>query len=411
MSIDVIADRYELLENLSVGEAQVWAGHDRMLDRKVALKLTRASRAHAAVRGRFAREAELMMKLRDLRIPEVYQLGAAARWGDARVDYMAMEYVSGALVAALAEDLARLTVSQAVALAASTAQVLEGVHARGVVHRDIKPSNLIIDRTGAVTLIDFGIAIPSGSVRATDLGGEGITGSPSYMAPEQLADDFAAPSADVYSLGVVLFRLISGQVPFAAEAASPLELLEKKVNEAPEPPSAYRGDIPNGLDSLILRMLDRQPDARPSAAEVGEALIPFMPPGSWTHPERLHSGHGTSAFKVRAPISDETFTRTQAGRASGGPPVSSAPLAALGITGPVELRRLQELRRKAALLRQDGREDAGLLADQITDGEIEAAHSSLDGALARLFMRLGPPPEPTNNHFADLGSDGGGAQK
>ncbi|MFE3874069.1 serine/threonine-protein kinase [Kitasatospora sp. NPDC059146] len=417
MSIDVIADRYELLQNLSVGEAQVWAGHDRLLDRKVALKLTRASRAHAAVRGRFAREAEVMMKLHGLRIPEVYQVGAAARWDDARVDYMAMEYVPGATVDALAEELRRLPVSQAVALAASTAQVLEGVHAREVVHRDIKPSNLILDRTGAVTLIDFGISVCSGRVAVADLRGEGITGSPSYMAPEQLADDLAAPSADVYSLGVVLFRLLTGQVPFEAEVASPLELLEKKVNETPKPPSSYCDDIPDGLDSLVLRMLDRRPDARPSAAEVGEALVPFTPPGSWILSERLYPGHGTSALEVRAPIQDETFTRTRpVGGAADAPLVSSAPLSSLGITGQGELRRLQDLRRKALLLRQssrkDLRDDSESFAGQIIESEeIEAAHSSIDGALARLFVRLGPPPEPTNNLFANLGSDGGGAQK
>ncbi|MFF2145525.1 serine/threonine-protein kinase [Kitasatospora sp. NPDC058190] len=424
---DVIAGRYELLRPISAGIAQVWVAQDRALDRRVVLKLLVEREASSALSDRFKREAEVMLRLRHLRIPEIYDSGAGVNRLGKRVYYIAMESIKGAPINDLIDRLGNLPAHQAAALADSIAEILQGVHSAGFVHRDIKPSNVLLDDSGLATLIDFGLAYSVGKPVQLAEVGEGITGSPLYMAPEQVSDIPVEFSADVYSLGVVLYELLTGRVPFGADG-SVYEILRKKVTEIPEHPSDLRPEVPEGLAALVMAMLDRHPKDRPELAEVRELLKPFLPAHGWIPAKPLAWDSGglegwRSEPAVHLPVAETTLvgSRARTGASYG----SWAGESSISGTRDGTAERwgdrsaLRELRYRASLLWQGKRQnirDASDLdearAGFMGEGEdIEAAHDNIDSALGRLFMRLGPPPEPASGDFVNLGSDGGGARR
>ncbi|MEY9838343.1 serine/threonine-protein kinase [Streptacidiphilus sp. EB103A] len=281
----VVAGRYELSALVGQGGmGQVWTAHDRRLDRRVAVKLLRPDRVAEAgdggdggreLRRRFARECRITARVEHPGLVTVHDAG-----DDGDDLYLVMQYVQGADLADHLAENDPYPWPWAVAVAAQLCPVLTAVHAVPVVHRDLKPRNLIVRPDGTLVVLDLGVAavLNSDTTRLT-LTGSPI-GSPAYMAPEQAMGGDVGPAADLYALGVVLHELLSGTVPFAGSSA--LGVLHRHLNEPPVPLRQVRPEVPELLESLVLRLLAKDPRQRPAdAAEVYRALVPLLPaPGA-----------------------------------------------------------------------------------------------------------------------------------
>jgi predicted Ser/Thr protein kinase len=291
---DVIAGRFEI-ERLagSGGMGSVYRALDRSTGGPVAVKVLHGQTPDHI--ERFAREAQLLAELRDPGIVGFVASGATPT-GEA---YLVMQWLEGE---GLSERLARspLSVAETVALGRRVAGALHAAHARGVVHRDLKPSNLFLPGgdLARVLILDFGIARILEDGRTLTRTGTTL-GSPGYMSPEQARGVRVEASADVFSLGCVLFRCLAGQPPFTGDA---LSAMIKAISDPAPLVASFRGDVPPALEALIQRMLAKQPAARPRdaaavAVELGaiaegalSTVVPSMPPppsmaapsGLWT---------------------------------------------------------------------------------------------------------------------------------
>ncbi|MFJ4971003.1 protein kinase [Streptomyces sp. NPDC088755] len=286
MSGRVIAGRYELASVLGQGGmGQVWTAYDQRLDRRVAVKLLRPDRvagptggdAPDELRSRFVRECRVTAQVDHPGLVTVHDAGS-----DGDDLYLVMQYVEGVdLADHLAErDTYPYPWSWAVAVAAQLCAVLSAVHAVPIVHRDLKPRNVMVRPDGTVTVLDLGVAsvLDTDTTRLTHTGTP--IGSPAYMAPEQAMGGAVGPYTDLYALGVLLHELLSGDVPFAGSTA--LGVLHRHLYEPPVPVRQIRPEVPVPLEALVLRLLAKDPQERPAAAqEVYEELVPLLP------------GHGT----------------------------------------------------------------------------------------------------------------------
>lgn len=267
----MLGGRYRLLETIGEGGmAVVHRAHDDLLDREVAVKLLRPVYASDPdFVGRFQREARHAASLHDPRIVTIHDLGVDPASG---ADYIVMQLVDGPdLQTQLSRD-GRPSLGQALRIGVEAATALQVAHDQGIVHRDVKPGNILIDRLGQVRVADFGIARAAGDVGATTA--NVVIGSPQYVSPEQVAGDDVTPASDVYSLGVVVYELLTGRRPF--DGPSPAVVALQRLREDPAPPSAIAPELPEELDEIVLRAMARDPAARfPSAAEFGVALEGF----------------------------------------------------------------------------------------------------------------------------------------
>ena len=285
MNTEVLAARYRIEQPLGQGGmASVYLAHDEELDRPVALKILADNLAgDATFRDRFEREARLAARLSHPNVVRVFDVGES----EGR-PFIVMEYVEGDT---LADELARhgaLEPVRAVELALQICSGLEAAHASGLVHRDVKPRNLLLRPDGVLKIADFGIARAAESTRLTEIGT--ILGTAAYLAPEQAEGLEATPAADLYSVGAVLYELLTGRVPYAA--TSLVELLAKQQAGPPAP----IGGVPASLELAVVRCLEPDPTKRPPsagalAAELAAAQAPTIPlergaPG----PPALHVG-------------------------------------------------------------------------------------------------------------------------
>jgi serine/threonine-protein kinase len=261
---DVIADRYRLEERLGGGEtAEVWAATDLELDRKVAVKLL----AREADPRRFRREAHAVGALAHPNIATLYDYGEAGER-----PFMAFEYLPGG---SLEERLAGvpLTDEEADRAARDIAAGLAYAHAHGVLHRDLKPANVLFDASGNAKLADFGIAQVADQSGLTSAGT--VLGTASYLAPERAAGENATPASDVYAFGVILFRMLTGRLPFASRNS--LELAAMHRDRPPPSVADFRDDPPARLESLTFAALAKSPSDRPAD---GAALVAELGPAS-----------------------------------------------------------------------------------------------------------------------------------
>ncbi|MFJ9811485.1 protein kinase [Streptomyces sp. NPDC101158] len=277
----VIGGRYELSTLIGQGGmGQVWTAYDGRLDRRVAVKLlspvTISGPATAAeeLRRRFVRECRVTAQVDHPGLVTVHDAGS-----DGDELYLVMQYVEGADLADHLAEQDPYPWPWAVSVAAQLCAVLAAVHAVPIVHRDLKPRNVMVRPDGTVTVLDLGIA----SVLDTDTDTTRLThtgspiGTPAYMAPEQAMGGVVGPYTDLYALGVLLHELLSGNVPFAGSTA--LGVLHRHLYEPPVPVRRLRPEVPEALEALVLRLLAKDPQARPSGAqEVYEALLPLLPP-------------------------------------------------------------------------------------------------------------------------------------
>jgi eukaryotic-like serine/threonine-protein kinase len=262
----VAGGRYLIEDTLGHGGmAVVYLARDAELGRPVALKLLAENLAgEGDVRKRFVREAQLAARLSHPNVVHVYDAGE----DDGR-PFIVMEYVPGETLAQILDRRRNLPTSEATALARQAALGLQHAHEAGLVHRDVKPQNLLVREDGALKIADFGIARAAEISRLTQLGT--VLGTASYIAPEQALGEQVGPQADIYSLGAVLYQLLTGRLPY--EFASLAELAEKQRSGTIFPVRDLEPTVPDEVEALVMRCLARDPRFRPaSAGELAGAL-------------------------------------------------------------------------------------------------------------------------------------------
>ncbi|MEV6971921.1 protein kinase [Kitasatospora sp. NPDC093806] len=264
--------RYELVEILGVGGmATVWRGVDHVLGRQVAVKVLNGGLADdPRFAERFGREAQHAAMLVHPRIVMVFDSGV-----DQGAPYIVMELVQGRSLAALLAQRPGLPVEQAVGIAAAVCEGLAHAHAAGLVHRDIKPGNIMITDDGGVKVVDFGIARAGSSHNLTQTAS--VLGTAAYLSPEQATASPLDGRTDLYAVGCVLTEMLTGATPFTAE--TPVAIAYKHVGEQPLPPSARRPGLPPALDAAVLRLLAKNPAARPPDATAARAELLACVPG------------------------------------------------------------------------------------------------------------------------------------
>lgn len=260
---NMLGGRYTLLTVLGTGGmATVWRARDEMLGREVAVKVL--SQQHATDPGflaRFEREARHAAAVSHPRLVTVFDCGV-----ERDTPFIVMELVAGRTLRQVLDEGGVLPPGQAVAVAAAVCEGLEAAHAAGVVHRDITPANIVISAS-EVKILDFGIARFDGTHAGTATGT--VLGTAAYLSPEQASGQSASPRSDLYSLGCVLFEMLTGRPPFTADSA--VGLAYRQVHDDPGPPSAWRQGLPPRLDHITARLLAKDPAARPPDAAAARA--------------------------------------------------------------------------------------------------------------------------------------------
>jgi eukaryotic-like serine/threonine-protein kinase len=263
-----IAGRYRVEGRLGVGGmSTVMLAFDERLERYVALKLLAEHLADdPTFVSRFRREALAAARLIHPNIVQVYDFGLDRSTNQ---HFIVMEHVSGHSCAELLRDRGHMDVGQAVEIVSQACRGLDYAHRNGVVHRDVKPGNLLVSDSGVTKLADFGIARAANQSSITQVGS--VLGTAAYLAPEQARGEVAGPRADLYSLGVVSYQLLSGRLPY--EAASLAELALKQQRELPTPLQQMNPDAPAELADVIAVAISIDPEERPTdALELGELL-------------------------------------------------------------------------------------------------------------------------------------------
>jgi beta-lactam-binding protein with PASTA domain/predicted Ser/Thr protein kinase len=252
----IFGDRYEVEEPLGTGGmAEVWRGHDRVLNRTVAIKTLLPQFARdASFVDRFRREAQAAARLNHPGIVSVYDSGT-----DGDTPYIVMQYIEGRTLGDFLGSGKTLPPKQAAQIAQEIAEALGVAHAHGVIHRDIKPANVMITRDGKVLVMDFGIArLISGPETAPQT--SAVLGTASYLSPEQAQGQPVDARSDIYALGVVLYEMLTGRPPFTGD--SPMAIAYKQVNATPPAPSSANPDVPPELDAVVMRALSKNPANR-----------------------------------------------------------------------------------------------------------------------------------------------------
>ncbi|MGV9311025.1 protein kinase domain-containing protein [Streptomyces sp. NPDC003691] len=291
--------RYRLLDLLGQGGmASVHLAHDSVLDRRVAIKTLHTELGREqSFRERFRREAQAVARLSHTNIVSVFDTGED-ELGGALVPYIVMEYVEGRpLGAVLQEDIQRygaMPADRALRVAADVLAALESSHENGLVHRDIKPGNVMLTPRGVVKVMDFGIAraMQSGVTSMTQTGM--VVGTPQYLSPEQALGRAVDARADLYSVGIMLFQLLTGRLPFDAD--SPLAIAYAHVQEEPVAPSTVNRSLTPAIDALVLRALKKNPNERfPGADAMRNECLRVAAGGQTAAPSVTGGGIGTGS--------------------------------------------------------------------------------------------------------------------
>jgi serine/threonine-protein kinase len=255
IEVDAVVDeRYQVVAHLGTGGmAEVYCATDLQLGRKVALKiLHQRFAADEEFVERFKREASSAAGLQHQHLVAVYDRG---EWDG--TSYIAMEYVAGRTLKQIVSEEGPLAPGRAVDLTVQILRAARFAHRRGVIHRDFKPQNVIVDDEGRAKVTDFGIA-RAGASDMTQTGS--IMGTAQYLSPEQAQGHAVTARSDLYSIGIILYELLTGRVPFEADSAVTIAL--KQVNEAPLPPTQVNPSVTPELESVVLRALEKEPTDR-----------------------------------------------------------------------------------------------------------------------------------------------------
>jgi serine/threonine protein kinase len=353
--------RYRLLKPLGQGGmGSVYLAEDTVLRRRVAVKVPLLSKVDGtAVRERFYREARSAAAIRHPNVCPLLDVGE-----DNGVPFLVMEFIEGKTLSELREAGQPWPVGQAAALVRKLALAVGELHQRGLVHRDLKPSNVMVRPDGEPVLMDFGLA-RSFTAQSRQLTALGATvGTPAYMAPEQVRGDGKAigPATDVYALGVILYEVLTGTLPFEGP---PVALFGQILHAQPEAPSARRPGLDARLDAICLRAMAKEPGERfASMAALADALTP------WAFPVTAVVNSSANSPRLET-LSESRFTCRGCGKSL------RVPASATG-------KRLQCPHCRTVL----GATSATL--DRLA-GRETTAPSLLETAAAPPVLRLGPP--------------------
>lgn len=282
----ILGNRYQLQERLgSGGMSMVYRAQDLMLERVVAIKILRRDFSHSEeFRDRFRQEAKAAANLSHPNIVTVHDFGI-----DSNQLYIVMEHVPGTDIKSILRQRGKLPVTQAIDLTIQACAGIGYAHRAGLIHCDIKPQNLLVTPDNRLKVLDFGIARALATI-SPDEQSEVVWGSPQYFSPEQAAGNAPSPASDVYSLGAVLFEMLTGRPVFTGE--TPEDLIRQHRDSLPPSPRKYNPAIPVPLEQIILKVLDKEPVARyRTADQFGSVLSNLKQPSDApvkSFPEQQH---------------------------------------------------------------------------------------------------------------------------
>jgi serine/threonine protein kinase len=292
----LLNNRYQLEERLgSGGMAVVYRARDLMLERNVAVKILRESYSDdPSFQERFRQEAKAAANLSHPNIVTVHDFGL-----DRGRLFIVMEYVPGTHLKSILQRRGRLSVEEAIGLMIQACAGVGYAHRAGLVHCDIKPHNFLITPDKRLKVTDFGIARALASIHPEETL-DVVWGSPQYFSPEQAAGAAPSPASDVYSLGVILYEMLTGRLPFEADSATELANLHRTA--VPPPPRQFNPSIPASLEQILLKVLSKEPSARyRSADQLGRVLVTLN-----TQPTTPGSGVETTAVAAAPALATVT---------------------------------------------------------------------------------------------------------
>ncbi len=361
----LVNGRYELDERSAGqgGMSDVWFGRDIRLDRPIAVKFVRLPPEDPDdyVR-RFVRESRITARLEHPGVPAVYDVGTHERR-----PYLVMQRIQGISLKELLTEQGPLPVGWVAAVAAQVCAVLSAAHRASLVHRDLKPSNLMMERDGTVKVLDFGLAVaPTVADFATITRSGILLGTPSYMAPERIEANISGPACDIYALGCTIHELLTGRQTFTGSTV--FDIMNKQVRTDPVPTRSLRKDVPAGLETLVLEMLRKKPEDRPSDADlVYERLLPFADDlGPITGATKLPAE--PSAVRLYAQVVSRIFTTARSCAPQPRRSTPTAPAPTLAVTR-LDLHRAR--REAAELVRQSRYDQAAELLTRMVAAAAE----------------------------------------
>ena len=296
----IIAGRYRVVALAGRGGmGEVYRAEDLKLSQIVAIKFLPASLSKdAGALARFHSEVRIARQVSHPNVCRVFDIGDADG-----VPFLTMEYVDGEDLASLVRRIGRLSSDKAIEIARQVCAGLAAAHDRGVIHRDLKPANLMLDSTGKIRITDFGLAAIAASLDATDV----KAGTPAYMAPEQLEGKEVTARSDLYSLGLVLYEILTGKRAFNATTLP--ELMKQRESSVPVSPSTLVRDLDPLVERVILRCLEKDPAQRPASALQVAAALPGGDPlaaalaaGETPSPEMVAAAGATEGMRPRLAI-------------------------------------------------------------------------------------------------------------
>lgn len=317
MQARTLNGRYRLDEMIGEGGmAVVYRGYDLVLGRVVAVKLLREQfGSDQNFLLRFTREAQSAAKLSHPHIANVYDVGH-----DGDIHYIVMEYVNGPNLKDLIRRQGPFTVEGAAFVLRQVAEALDAAHRHGLVHRDVKPQNILVDENGQAKVVDFGIAKGLSDSNLTEAG-TGM-GTVHYVSPEQARGERATPASDIYSTGVVLYEMLTKQLPFDAD--SPVGVAMQHVSAPPPLPSEINPTIPPEVEAIVMRALAKNPEDRyPTAMALATALDHWEEGPVSSQSTRVMSAGAGAAAAVRPPYARTAMTGARPVRSGARPPTRS----------------------------------------------------------------------------------------
>jgi predicted Ser/Thr protein kinase len=296
----LFANRFRIVAALRPGGmGEVYRAHDLELGQPVALKFLRAFRSDERARAHLRTEVRLARQIAHPNVCRVYDIGESH--GEL---YLSMEFVDGEDLSALLKRIGRLPTDKGVEIARKLCAGLAAAHAKGVLHRDLKPGNIMIDGDGEVRIVDFGLAAVADRLDVADV----RSGTPAYMAPEQLAGREATQQSDLYALGLVLYEVFTGRPAF--EARDIHELLRLRESHPVATPSTLIPDLDQRIERAILRCLEPDPQQRPASAlsisaslPGGDPLAEALAAGETPSPEMIAAAGSTEGLQPRVALS------------------------------------------------------------------------------------------------------------